>query len=125
MISINDMAREIHKNAVEHGWWDTERQLPEVLMLCVSELAEALEEYRSGRPMAYVMRPEDYPGYPEEDMTKWRPEDKPEGVATEMADCLIRILDYLAHAGVDIDAVVEAKHRYNRTRPYRHGGKRC
>ena len=36
---------------------------------------------------------------------------------------IIRILDYLAYAGIDIDNVLRTKMKYNETRPYRHGGK--
>lgn len=50
---LNELAAAVHENAVAHGWWEQERELPEILMLCVSELAEALEEYRSGRPVLY------------------------------------------------------------------------
>lgn len=46
-------------------------------------------------------------------------------VPIELADAIIRILDYCGYAGIDIDAAVERKHEYNKTRPYRHGGKRC
>lgn len=50
---------------------------------------------------------------------------KPEGVAVELADCVIRILDYCGHAGIDIEEAIRIKHEYNKTRPYRHGGKKC
>jgi hypothetical protein len=125
MMDIKSIAVEIHQNACEHGWWESERDLPEVIALCHSELSEALEEYRKGRPMAYVWRPADYPGYQEEDMSKWLPNEKPEGIATEMVDCMIRILDYLEHKGVDVEEILQRKHAYNKGRTYRHGGKRC
>lgn len=28
-------------------------------------------------------------------------------------------------AGIDIEAAILQKHEYNKTRPYRHGGKKC
>lgn len=102
---MNDLAKEIHKNAVEHGWWDEPRGFGEIVALCHSELSEALEEYRANRPMI------------------WCDEDKPEGIAVEMADCIIRILDWAGREGVDMDAVIRDKREYNKMRPYRHGGK--
>lgn len=108
MLTLNQLAKEIHKNADEHGWWEEERALPEILCLCHSELSEALEEYRNGNDMVWVGEG-----------------GKPEGVATEMVDCVIRIFDYLAHMGVDIDGVMRQKMEYNLHRPYRHGGKVC
>lgn len=48
---------------------------------------------------------------------------KPEGIAVELADCIIRILDWAGKEGVDMDAIIRKKMAYNRTRPYRHGGK--
>lgn len=46
------------------------------------------------------------------------------GIAVELADVILRTLDLMAALGVDVDAVVMAKHRYNLGREYRHGGKR-
>lgn len=47
---------------------------------------------------------------------------KPEGVFVELADAIIRILDLAGACGVDIEALVEEKHNYNK-RPFRHGNK--
>ena len=88
-INLNEIAKEIHQNAVNHGWWDEERSLPEIIALCHSELSEALEEYRDGRGMVW------YDAY-----------NKPEGIAVEMVDCIIRILDYLQYRNVDIEAIL-------------------
>ena len=122
---LNELAKEIHENAVEHGWWDEPRSFGEVDALCHSELSEALEEHRDGRPMVYVLNLSgDDKVVPrlEEDTDKFNGR-KPEGVAVEMADCIIRILDWCGKEGIDIDKIIRLKMEYNKTRPYRHGGK--
>lgn len=124
MKSLNEWAKEIHENAVAHGWWNEERSFGDIVALCHSELSEALEEYRSNKPFAYCNTPHTDSGmYGINTPDEWAPDDKPEGIATEMIDCIIRILDWCGKEGVDVDALMEAKHNYNKTRPYRHGGK--
>lgn len=104
---LNRLAGRIHATALTKGWWMTERPFMEIAALIHSEVSEAVEVYRSWGAPADVRVIEG----------------KPEGVPVELADGLIRILDYLEFLGVDIDAVVEQKMRYNEGRPYRHGGK--
>lgn len=129
---LNALARDVHENAVAHGWWETEREFGTIIALCHSELSEALEEHRSGKPpFYYVVEMDDGKGgtYPAIRADIISPDDfkgeKPEGVAVELADCIIRILDYCGHAGIDIEEAIRIKHEYNKTRPYRHGGKKC
>ena len=122
MLDINEFAKEVHQNAKDHGWWDEERSFGEIIALCHSELSEALEEYRKGRPMIYV---DDYPSLSrKERIPKLGDGEKPEGIAVELADCIIRILDYCGKEGIDIEAILKLKHEYNKTRPYKHGGKK-
>lgn len=118
MSSINDMAKEIHDNAVNHGWWNEARSFGEIIALCHSELSEALEEDRQGNPIVWFIKD----GRIETDLAKWSGE-KLEGIATEMADCIIRILDWCGKANVDIETIINLKHKYNKTRPYKHGKK--
>lgn len=124
---INELAREVHQNAVDHGWWDGGERPPlEILMLCTGELSEAAEEFRCGRPALYVDRFENDENELFERVTRaerFKPNEKPEGWAVELADCIIRIMDYCGHRGIDLETIIRLKHEYNKTRPYRHGGK--
>lgn len=120
-MNLNEYTKKIHDNAVAHGWWDDERSFGDIVSLCHSELSEALEEYRAGRPMEYA---DDFVnGVRITDPDKFGAR-KPEGIAVEMADCLIRILDWFGKEGLDVDRIVQEKMAYNETRPYRHGGKK-
>ena len=112
-MKMNKFASEVHQNAVEHGWWDEERSFGEIIALCHSELSEALEEYRAKRPMVYfVVEMDDGKGgtylairediISEEDFAG----EKPEGIAVELADCIIRILDWYGKEGLDTDALL-------------------
>lgn len=104
---LNKLAKAIHADNVAKGFYDNPRSPLELHMLIVSEIAEATEEARK-----------DAPDYYETDAGK------PCGEAVEIADALIRILDYAAHRNWNLDQIVELKLAYNRTRPYRHGGKK-
>lgn len=127
-MKLNEYARAVHENAVAHGWYDEAVEFPEVAALIHSEISEALAEYREGNPLIYgccgipgaVCEFEETCDKPENERTC-----KPEGLAVELCDAIMRILDYLAYMGVDVEAVLEAKHAYNLGRPYRHGGKKA
>ena len=132
-MSLNELAKEIHRNAVEHGWWEEDRGFAEVVALCHAELSEALEEYRDNHPMVWYRCPEqpnqgphscDLCPYELEECDVRGDQMKPEGIAVEMIDCMIRILDWCGNAGIDVDKVLHNKHEYNKTRPNKHGGKK-
>jgi NTP pyrophosphatase (non-canonical NTP hydrolase) len=106
---LNELAKRLNATAIEHGWWEKEKPFPEVIALCHSELSEALEEYRNNRDLDEV----------------YLVQGKPEGIPVELADCIIRILDFCAMHGIDIDKALEQKASYNETRPYKHGGKKA
>lgn len=105
---INRLVKDIHVNAVNKGWWDEDRNDYEIIALMHSELSEAVEELRNGTETVY----ESEGG-------------KPEGVAIELADCVIRIMDYFGKKGWDLEGAILKKHEFNKTRPYRHGGKKA
>jgi len=93
--SINEYVTVAHEIARDRGWWDTGPRLPpEIHMLLVSEIAEATEAARDG---------------------------KPKREAEELVDCVIRIMDYFGYMNWDMKKILERKLRYNRDREYRHG----
>lgn len=88
-MKMTEFSTDIHRNAVDHGWWEGPRTCGEIIALCHSELSEALEEYRAGRGMF------------------WHGDGgKPEGFAVELADCIIRILDWFGKEELDADRLL-------------------
>lgn len=115
-MTLNAWSKRIHENAVAHGWWENERTFAEVVSLFHSELSEALEEFRAKRPMMYFpckstgnLCVDDRKN---ENLTcgsrheNCRSE-KPEGIAVELVDCVIRILDFLGHENINIDDLMK------------------
>lgn len=131
-MDIKEFQKEVHENAKAHGWWDKERTPAELLCLIHGEISEALEEVRNGKSMDFtyysgksseitkknILRTEiNCSVYPTEECKK------PEGVPSELADIIIRVLDMAEHYGIDMEAALKEKHEFNKSRPYKHGGK--
>ena len=105
-LSFNGYAHYIHNWAIGKGFWEDgeKRNDGEMIALMHSELSEALEALRHGNP----------------------PDDKtPElsGVEAELADTVIRIMDYAAARGLNIGRAITVKMAFNEGRPYKHGKK--
>lgn len=103
-MSLNELATEINGINRANGWqvvkpeeWQDTYKIPGILALIHSEASEALEAFRK---------------------------DDRENFAEELADVLIRVLDCGGGLGIDLDATVAAKLKKNRSRGYKHGGKR-
>lgn len=203
-MNLNDFAKEVHENAIAHGWWDEERSDGTLRSLMHAELSEALEEYRAKRPMVWHlcrlggMCETQNVHQGDLGCDRCTPQmRKPEGVAVELIDFVIRALDWMAKReisfpeplntvqdliengtkemdaglledirvsalpdivdllhtivcgfascgggfeeavaisvvcvwlnlqGIDPEALMLEKHEYNKTRPYKHGGKVC
>lgn len=144
--SLAEMASEIKHVNTKLGWYDKPVSFPEAMAMLHSEVSEALEAWRDKGVESWekvTLNAVDAPGvgsyanregesgftYQGEKITLEELHKvpgiaiKPEGVGSEFADVLIRLLDDCSRWGVDLEAEYERKIRYNRTRAYRHGGK--
>jgi NTP pyrophosphatase (non-canonical NTP hydrolase) len=117
---INELADHLHSIAESKGFYDVNHNLlaasvdfdtRQQLKLALdqasiarmhSELSEAVEAIRHGNP-----RSEKIPEFTNEE--------------EELADCIIRILDYCGAKGYDIGGAIVAKSEYNEGRSYLHG----
>ena len=125
-VGLNDSAWRIHVAAKGKGFWDEEKEIGTLLMLCVSELAEALEAHRSDSIANITMyeRERDANGSPD-DNVGINPELFEKFVKDtfedEIADTIIRLLDLCGHYKIDIEKHINYKLQYNKTRARKHG----
>ena len=110
-MTLEELVKISYDQAKKSGWGDP--PIVEQIALIHSEASEALEAFRNNEPISWI-RPLGDPKA-----------GKPEGIASEYADILIRIGHYCGALGIDLNAEVLKKLSYNSTRPYRHGGKAC
>lgn len=128
IIGLRTAATAVNRTATQHGWWDEGmpgQTVGEKFMLIVSEVAEALESDRNHEPPIWFK----HKGFlAQGDQFSQESEyqgalGKPEGACVELADAIIRILDWCAEKDWPIAAALVYKHNYNQTREHRHGGK--
>ena len=114
--SFQQLARLAHATSVNHGFWSDRgapEQMPMETTLCKvgriglmhEELSEAVQGIRKDL------------------MDDKLPHRKM--VAVELADCIIRIMDFAAGYNLDVAACLVEKMAYNTTRPFMHGDKKA
>lgn len=124
-MNINEIAKEIHQNNVEKGFWDDKetKNVGEVLMLCVSELSEALEAHRNGkranleafnRDIVFASLDD------EQAMVESFKKNVKDSFEDEIADTMIRLMDISQGFDFDLEKHIQLKLAYNKTRPYKH-----
>lgn len=129
LTGLNELSKNIHQANKEKGFHDRPIEDGTLLMLCVSELSEALEALRNGKFSDYVRYHLMYAEGLEltrndgEDVTftnAFRDSIK-NTFEDEIADTMIRLLDICGLKGIDIEKHIDLKLRYNKTRAYKHG----
>ena len=95
-----------HKVAMAHGFDANNRARHPAISIALvqSELSECLEALREDNPIDNHC-----PDY--------------HSVDIELADCVIRILDYCEANGICLESAIDAKLCFNETREYKHGKK--
>jgi len=101
-----------HQTNADKGFYSPPMTLLEEIALVHSEVSEASEEYRASTPFLYYSTEPDKEG-------------KPEGIAVEFADAIIRMLNAAKQHNIPVIQALFEKADYNKTRPVRHGGKKC
>ena len=98
MTDLNKLAEELHAAAVEKGFWGVEEAEIKHIAKMHSELSEAVQEDRCGRPMLYVDDIYVADGITDPAQFDGR---KPEGVAAELADFVMMVLDFCSQVKLD------------------------
>lgn len=125
---LNTMRDKIHKNAINKGWTDHERSIDEFCALFHSEVSEFFEEFRLPEPKAlyfdtthYNISILDKNGMHKADEAekidnilsmeyKWNNFEeiakyKPLGYGIELADLVIRLLDFFGEKCIDLSKI--------------------
>lgn len=121
-MDILEISKQINDNAHAKGFWDKGVDVPEKLMLIVSEVSEAMEADRKDSFMEYSIQTINNAGDAAFDQD-FRHHVK-DTFEDELADTVIRIFDLAFEMKIDLSEHIKAKVRYNASRPKMHGGKK-
>lgn len=104
--SFKEFQIKVLKIAQDHGFHDGEVNDERCLLLIIGEVCEAMESLR---------RPEMEPDHHIPEFTE---------LEAELADVMLRCMNYAEAKGLRLAEAMEAKSAYNEKRPFKHGGKR-
>ena len=106
--SREELALEVHKMAVEKGWWDNplDQRVHRLLDWIIEEVEEAREAWDEAAKLSWFST--DSEGLL-----------KPEGIASELADIDLILGDLALGLGIDLTAAGRLKLDYNHVRKYK------
>lgn len=119
----SETAKQIHENSRSKGFFDTEKNIGEMLCLIHSEVSEALEADRKDRH-SHRVGAQSVNGLVDDEVFKreFTAEVK-DTFADELADVMIRVMDLAAFKEIDLEQHIRAKMRFNSLREHKHGKK--
>lgn len=127
-LTLAELMQRSHEYAVEKGWWEEEsRPFADQLANYHAEISEAWEEYRKHgmEPDKFIYHNYLPAAIHDDGYSHAQKIPKPEGIAVELADLLIRVADTCQRYNIPLERAIREKMAYNKTRPYRHGGKKA
>ena len=104
IVALDHLQETVHANAVAHGFHEPGTNPAVYIALMHSELSEALEALRKGDPESTKI-----PGF--------------RHLEEELADAVIRIFDFAGREDLNLSRAIVEKHKYNKSRPFKHGKK--
>lgn len=116
-MNLNELSKDIRFFNEKKGFECNIENIDQKLLLAISEICEAQEELRDGHGINEIY-------YISEGTVKNQlntNNGKPCGFPTEIADAIIRLLDICGKFEIDIEAIIELKLAYNKSRPAKHG----
>jgi NTP pyrophosphatase (non-canonical NTP hydrolase) len=119
-MNLKELCKQSHAIAKNKGFWDNKRETGTLLMLIVSELAEALEADRQNRRAnltEFATKRLTDPTYFKENFKR----NIKDTFEDELADTFIRLADLCEGMNIDIEKFIKLKMEYNATREHKHG----
>ena len=101
-MTLDELVQQSYEIAKSKGWWDKERSFAALTLLMQSEISEALEDYRAKKGLNEVWYEHIHDHDNEDRIGPDGSLGKPCGIASELADVIIRIADFCGHYGLTL-----------------------